>query len=541
MATRILTGEQARAALSRGAEQTAAPISATFGPKGRGVVLMEGASPLVTSEAARAAAALGAGDDAQALGAHLVLQISARMAETAGDGGTAALILAQGIVREGLRAIAAGACPMAMRRGIVQAAACAARELRRQARPVTDMEQLTRVASAGAGSEELGRLAASAMEQIPGDGYVTIEPASTAHSRVEVRRGYSFDTGYLSSAMLRPDERVQMAVEDAYVLAAESVTSAAALVPLLQRLSAIHARLILVAANVSDEVLTMLTVNRLQGRADVVCVKAPGVGEQRLELLGDLAAFTGGRLFADNGVFQLHKAALDDLGRAKRVELTHASTAVLDGAGDPAVVASRMSAIRLELACAQEPLRRQQLSERLSKLSGGVATIYLGASTQTELTERQERLEHALRAARSAAEEGVVAGGGAAYAHAIGAVQQLCQSLSGDERTGARTVSRALELPIRQLSQNAGVDGSVVLGRVRESEDPAFGYDAAAQTYGDLFERGILDSAKTARLALEHASSAASSLLTAEAAVVQTPQRPRAGKAAAKPHFSIYD
>ncbi|MDO4316725.1 MAG: chaperonin GroEL [Lachnospiraceae bacterium] len=520
MAKQISYGADARTLLERGVDRLADTVKVTLGPKGRNVVLDKSfGTPLITNDGVTIAKEIRLEDPMENMGAQLVREAATKTNDVAGDGTTTATVLAQAMIREGMKNLAAGANPIVLRRGMKKALDCAVEAIRSMSAPVTGKEQIAKVAAISAGDSEIGQLVADAMERVSKNGVITIEESKTMRTELELVEGMQFDRGYLSAYMATDADKMEAVLEKPYLLLTDKkITSVQEILPLLEQVVQTGARLLIVAEDVEGEALSTLVLNKLRGTFTVVAVKAPGFGDRRKEMLHDIAVLTGGTVISGEVGLELKNATLEMLGRAGSVKVRKETTVIVDGAGDKARIAARIAQLRSRAESAVSDFDRDQLMERLAKLSGGVAVIRVGAATEPEMKEAKLRMEDALAATKAAVEEGVVAGGGSAYIHAAKPVSSMAESLEGDERTGANLVLKALEAPLSCIAGNAGLEGSVIVNRVRELE-PGWGFDALAEEYVDMVSAGILDPAKVTRSALQNATSVASTLLTTEAAV----------------------
>ena len=528
MAKLILRGDEARKALEVGVNSLADTVKVTLGPKGRNVVLdKKYGAPLITNDGVTIAKEIELPDPFENMGAQLVKEVSTKTNDVAGDGTTTATLLAQAMIREGLKNLAAGANPIVIRKGMAKAVRAAVDEVKAQSKSVDGSKDIARVGAVSSGDEEIGALIADAMEKVSADGVITIEESKTAETYSEVVEGMMFDRGYITPYMVTDTEKMEAVVDDAYILITDKKISVIAdILPVLEQLVQSGKKLVIVADDVEGEALNTLIVNRLRGTLNVVCVKAPGFGERRKEMLKDIACLTGGQVISEEIGLELKTATVAILGRARQVKVTKETTTIVDGAGDAQAIQDRIAQIRLQASLVSSDYDREKLQERLAKLAGGVAVIKVGAATETEMKEKKMRIEDALNATRAAVEEGVVAGGGTIFVNVIPAVEALLPTVEGDEKTGVRIVAKALEAPIRQIAANAGLDGSVILERVKTSDQPNFGFDAYKEEYCDMMECGIIDPAKVTRSALENAASVAAMVLTTESLVADKPEPP---------------
>ena len=528
MAKLIKRGEDARKALEAGVNTLADTVKVTLGPKGRNVVLdKKYGAPLITNDGVTIAKEVELEDPFENMGAQLVKEVSTKTNDVAGDGTTTATLLAQAMINEGLKNLAAGANPIVVRKGMAKAVEAAVAEVKKQAKTVDGSKDIARVGAVSSGDEEIGKLIADAMEKVSADGVITIEESKTAETYSEVVEGMQFDRGYITPYMATDMEKMEAVVDDAYILITDKKISVIAdILPLLEQLVQSGKKLVIVAEDVEGEALNTLIVNRLRGTLNVVCVKAPGFGDRRKEMLQDIATLTGGTVISEEVGLELKTADISMLGRARQVKVTKETTTIVDGAGDSQAIKDRVAQIRSQIANTTSDYDKEKLQERLAKLAGGVAVIKVGAATETEMKEKKLRIEDALNATRAAVEEGVVAGGGTIFVNVIPAVEALLSSVEGDEKTGVRIVAKALEAPIRQIAANAGLDGSVILEKVRNSGKNGYGFDAYKEEYCDMVAAGIIDPAKVTRSALENAASVSSMVLTTESLVADKPEPP---------------
>ena len=525
MAKIIKCGEEARKALEAGVNQLADTVKVTLGPKGRNVVLgKKFGAPLITNDGVSIAKEIDLPDPFENMGAQLVKEVSTKTNDVAGDGTTTATLLAQAMIREGLKNLAAGANPVVVRKGMAKAVDAAVAEVRKLSKAVGGSKDIARVGTVSSGDESIGQLIADAMDKVSADGVITIEESKTAETFSEVVEGMKFDRGYISPYMATNMEKMEAVIDDAYILITDKVISAIAdLLPLLEQMVQGGKKLFIIAENVEGEALNTLMVNRLRGTLNVVCVKAPGYGQRRKEMLRDIAILTGGIVISDEVGINLKEVEIPMLGRARQVIVDKENTTIVDGAGSNEKIIERINQIRGEIAVCTSDFDRERLQERLAKLAGGIAVIKVGATTETEMLEKKLRIEDALNATRAAVEEGVVAGGGTIFVNIIPAVEALLDTVEGDEKTGVKIVAKALEAPIRQIAANGGLDGSVILEKVRNS--PAgYGFDAYMEEYCDMLVAGIIDPAKVTRSALQNAASVSALVLTTESLVADKPE-----------------
>ena len=534
MSKLIKRGDEARKALEAGVNTLADTVKVTLGPKGRNVVLdKKYGAPLITNDGVTIAKEVELEDPFENMGAQLVKEVSTKTNDVAGDGTTTATLLAQAMIHEGLKNLAAGANPIVVKKGMSKAVEAAVAEVKKQAKTVDGSKDIARVGAVSSGDEEIGKLIADAMEKVSADGVITIEESKTAETYSEVVEGMQFDRGYITPYMATDMEKMEAVVDDAYILITDKKISVIAdILPLLEQLVQSGKKLVIVAEDVEGEALNTLIVNRLRGTLNVVCVKAPGFGDRRKEMLQDIATLTGGTVISEEVGLELKTADISMLGRARQVKVTKENTTIVDGAGDSQAIKDRVAQIRAQIANTTSDYDKEKLQERLAKLAGGVAVIKVGAATETEMKEKKLRIEDALNATRAAVEEGVVAGGGTIFVNVIPAVEALLTSVEGDEKTGVQIVAKALEAPIRQIAANAGLDGSVILEKVRSSGKNGYGFDAYKEEYCDMVAAGIIDPAKVTRSALENAASVSSMVLTTESLVADKPEPPMPAPAA---------
>ena len=530
----ICYGEDARHALERGVNQLADTVKITLGPKGRNVVLAKKfGAPLITNDGVTIAKEIELDDPFENMGAQLVKEVSTKTNDVAGDGTTTATLLAQAIIREGLKNLAAGANPMVMKKGIAKATATAIEAIKANSKPVNGSDDIARVGAVSSGDETIGKLIAEAMEKVSHDGVITVEESKTAETYSEVVEGMQFDRGYITPYMVTDTEKMEAVLDDAFILITDKkISNIQDLLPVLEQVVKTSKPLLIVADDVEGEALSTLIVNQLRGTLNVTCVKAPGFGDRRKEMLKDIAILTGGTLISTDLGYELKDATLDLLGRARQVKVQKENTIIVDGAGAPEDIKARVALIRNELAISTSDYDKEKLQERLAKLAGGVAIIRVGAATEVEMKEKKLRIEDALNATRAAVEEGIVAGGGTAYVNAVSAVEGLISSVEGDEKTGVRIIAKALTEPVKQIAANAGIDGSVVLEKIKESGKVGYGFNAYNETYVDMISAGIVDPTKVTRSALENAASIAATLLTTESLVADKKEPAPAAPAA---------
>ena len=522
----IKRGDEARKALESGVNQLADTVKVTLGPKGRNVVLdKKFGSPLITNDGVSIAKEIELDDPFENMGAQLVREVSTKTNDVAGDGTTTATLLAQAMVREGLKNLAAGANPIVMKKGMAKAVDAAVASIHAQSQKVNGSDDIARVGTVSSGDAFIGKLIAEAMEKVSADGVITIEESKTAETYSEVVEGMMFDRGYITPYMVTDTEKMEAVIDDAYILITDKKISVISeILPLLEQLVQAGKKLFIIAEDVEGEALSTLIVNRLRGTLNVVCVKAPGFGDRRKEMLQDIAILTGGQVISEELGLTLKDATVDMLGRARQVKVTKENTIIVDGAGDKQAIADRVAQIRSQIGMTTSEYDKEKLQERLAKMAGGVAVIKVGAATETEMKEKKLRIEDALNATKAAVEEGIVAGGGTIYVNTIPAVTALLDQVEGDEKTGVQIVAKALEEPIRQIAANAGLDGSVILEKVRSSGKNGYGFDAYKEEYCDMIASGIVDPAKVTRSALENAASVSGMVLTTESLVADKPQ-----------------
>ena len=521
----IVYGEEARRKLQSGIDQLADTVKVTLGPKGRNVVLgRKFGAPLITNDGVTIAKDIELEDAFENMGAQLIREVATRTNDVAGDGTTTATLLAQAITREGLKNLSAGANPMVMRKGIEKAVAAAVEAIKANSVPVSGSEDIARVGTVSSGDESIGALIAEAMEKVGTEGVITIEESKTAETGLDVVEGMQFDRGYISPYMVTDTDKMEAVLDEALILITDKkITSIQEILPILEPVVKAGKKMMIIAEDVEGDALATLLVNRLRGNFNCVCVKAPGFGDRRKEMLQDIAVLTGGTVISSQLNMELTEATMADLGRARQVVVTKDNTTIVDGAGDGDAIKARAHQIRSAIATTTSDYDREKLQERLAKLSGGVAVIKVGAQTEIAMKEQKLRVEDALNATRAAVEEGIVAGGGTAQVNAIAAVEKLIAKLQGDEKTGARIIATALQAPIRQIAENAGVDGSVVYEKIRSSKKVGYGYNAYTEQFVDMIAAGIVDPTKVTRSSLENAASIASCVLTTESLVTDKP------------------
>ena len=534
MAKQIVYGEEARKALLSGIDQLANTVKVTLGPKGRNVVLgKKFGSPLITNDGVTIAKDVELEDAFENMGAQLVREVATKTNDIAGDGTTTATLLAQAIVHEGLKNVSAGANPMVMRKGMEKAVETAIDTIKANSETIKGSDDIARVGAVSSGDESVGKLIAEAMDKVGASGVITIEESKTAETGLEVVEGMQFDRGYISPYMVTDTDKMEAVIDDPYILITDKkISSIQEILPLLEQIVKTGKKLVIIAEDVEGDALATLLVNRLRGNFTCVCVKAPGFGDRRKEMLKDIAILTGGTYISSELNMNLPDTQITDLGTARQIKVTKDNTVIVDGAGDANEIKSRIAEIKNTISVTTSDYDKEKLQERLAKLSGGVAVIKVGAQTEVAMKEQKLRVEDALNATRAAVEEGIVAGGGTAYVNAIPAVEKLVAKLSGDEKTGAQIIARALQAPIRQIAENAGVDGSIVYDKIRSSRKVGYGYNAYSETYCDMIPSGIVDPTKVTRTALENAASIASCVLTTESLVADKPD-PKADAAMA--------
>ena len=542
MAKIICYGEEARHALERGVNQLADTVKITMGPKGRNVVLdKKFGAPLITNDGVTIAKEIELDDPYENMGAQLVKEVATKTNDVAGDGTTTATLLAQAIIREGLKNLAAGANPMVMKKGIAKATAAAVEAIKANSKKVNGSDDIARVGTVSSGDEVIGKLIAEAMEKVSHDGVITVEESKTAETYSEVVEGMQFDRGYITPYMVTDTEKMEAVLDDALILITDKkVSNIQELLPILEQVVQSGKKLLVIAEDVEGEALSTLIVNKLRGTLNVVCVKAPGFGDRRKEMLEDIAVMTGGTVITADMGYELKEATMDMLGKARQVKVSKENTIIVDGAGSADAIKARVNQIRSQIETTTSDYDREKLQERLAKMAGGVAIIRVGAATEVEMKEKKLRIEDALNATRAAVEEGIVAGGGTAYLNAIPAVEKLMAEAEGDEKTGMQIIARALTAPVKQIAANAGIDGSVVLEKIKESGKTGYGFDAYNETYVDMISAGIVDPTKVTRTALENAASISSVLLTTEALVADKPQPPTPAAPAAPDMGGMY-
>ena len=534
MAKEIKYGVDARKALESGVNQLADTVRVTLGPKGRNVVLDKSfGAPLITNDGVTIAKEIELADPFENMGAQLVKEVATKTNDVAGDGTTTATVLAQAMINEGMKNLAAGANPIVLRKGMKKATEAAVECIKEMSKPIEGKEQIARVAAISASDDEVGEKVADAMEKVSKDGVITIEESKTMRTELDLVEGMQFDRGYVSAYMATDMDKMEAVLDDPYILITDKkISNIQEILPLLEQIVKTGAKLLIIAEDVEGEALTTLIVNKLRGTFSVVAVKAPGYGDRRKEMLKDIAILTGGQVISDELGLDLKDTTMDQLGRAKSVKVQKENTIIVDGCGDKADIAARVAQIRAQIEETTSDFDREKLQERLAKLAGGVAVIRVGAATETEMKEAKLRMEDALAATKAAVEEGIIAGGGSAYVHTAEKIKDLLKDMEGDEKTGAKIILKALEAPLYHIAANAGLEGSVIINKVKESP-VGVGFDAYKEEYVDMIKAGILDPAKVTRSALQNATSVASTLLTTESVVAnikeETPAAPAGG------------
>ena len=528
MAKQIIYGEEARRALEKGVNQLADTVRLTIGPKGRNVVLdKKYGSPLITNDGVTIAKEIELKDPFENMGAQLVKEVASKTNDVAGDGTTTATMLAQTMIREGIKNVAAGANPMVMKKGIERAVVAAVDAIKANSNPVSGSEDIARVGAVSSGDETIGKLIAEAMDKVSRNGVITVEESKTAETYSEVVEGMQFDRGYITPYMITDADKMEAIIEEPYILITDKkISNIQEILPILEQVVQAGRKLVIIAEDVEGEALATIILNKIRGTFVCLCVKAPGFGDRRKEMLRDIAALTGGEVISSELGMELKEATADMLGTARQVKSTKDNTIIVEGAGTPDAIKSRINQIKSEIEITTSDYDTEKLQERLAKLSGGVAVIKVGAATETEMKEKKLRMEDALNATRAAVEEGIVAGGGTIYVLAAKAVEKQLDGVSGDEKTGMALVARALESPVKQIAVNAGLEGAVVLDKVKSANDASFGFDAAKQEYCDLIKTGIVDPTKVCRSALENAASISAMVLTTESLVADIPEPP---------------
>ena len=527
MAKQLLYGEDARKALQAGIDKLSNTVKITLGPKGRNVVLdKKYGAPLITNDGVTIAKEIELEDAFENMGAQLVKEVSTKTNDIAGDGTTTATLLAQALVNEGMKNVAAGANPMTVKKGIQKAVDAAVASLKENAKPVSSSSDIARIATVSSGDENVGALIAEAMEKVSADGVITVEESKTAETSCDVVEGMQFDRGYISPYMVTDTDKMEAVIDDAFILITDKkISNIQEILPLLEQILQAGKKLVIIAEDVEGEALATILVNRLRGTFTCVCVKAPGFGDRRKEMLTDIAILTGGEVISSDLGLELKDTQISQLGKARQVKINKENTIIVGGAGDPEAIKGRIAQIKSGIETTTSEFDREKLQERLAKLSGGVAVIKVGAATETEMKEKKLRIEDALNATKAAVEEGIVPGGGTSFVNVIPAVSKLLETVEGDEKTGVSIVLKALEAPVRQIASNAGMDGSVILEKIKTSK-AGVGYDAANDKYVDMVEAGIVDPTKVSRSALQNAASVASMILTTEALVADKPEPP---------------
>ena len=532
MAKEIKFGAEARAALERGVNQLADTVRVTLGPKGRNVVLAKPyGAPLITNDGVTIAKEIELEDGFENMGAQLIREVASKTNDVAGDGTTTATVLAQAMVNAGMKNLTAGANPIVLRKGMKKATDKAVEAIASMSKPVEGKEQIAKVAAVSSGDEEVGKLVADAMEKVSKDGVITIEESKTMKTELDLVEGMQFDRGYISAYMATDMDKMEATLDNPYILITDKkISNIQELLPLLEQIVQSGSKLLIIAEDIEGEALTTLIVNKLRGTFSVAAVKAPGYGDRRKEMLQDIAILTGGQVISDELGLDLKEATLEQLGRAKSVKVQKESTVIVDGEGDKEAIKARVNQIKGQIEETTSEFDREKLQERLAKLAGGVAVVRVGAATETEMKEAKLRMEDALAATKAAVEEGIIAGGGSAYIHTTKVLQELVDTLEGDEKTGAQIIMKALEAPLFHIAANAGLEGSVIINKVKESE-VGIGFDAYKEEYVDMVKAGILDPAKVTRSALQNATSVASTLLTTESVVSIIPEEAPAAPA----------
>jgi len=528
MAKQIIFGEDARRALEKGVNQLADTVRLTIGPKGRNVVLdKKYGSPLITNDGVTIAKEIELKDPFENMGALLVKEVASKTNDVAGDGTTTATMLAQAIIHEGIKNVAAGANPMIMKKGIEKAVVAAVNAIKDNSNPVSGSEDIARVGAVSSSDENIGRLIAEAMDQVSQNGVITVEESKTAETYSEVVEGMQFDRGYITPYMVTDAEKMEAVIDEPFILITDKkISNIQEILPVLEKVVQAGRKLVIIAEDVEGEALATIILNKIRGTFICLCVKAPGFGDRRKEMLRDIAALTGGEVISSELGMELKEAAVEMLGTARQVKSSKDNTIIVEGAGKPEDIKSRVNQIKSEIDISTSDYDKEKLQERLAKLSGGVAVIKVGAATETEMKEKKLRMEDALNATRAAVEEGIVAGGGTIYVVAAKAVEKLLDGASGDEKTGMALIAKALESPVTQIAINAGLEGAVVLDRIKSSNDSTFGFDANKQEYCDMIKAGIVDPTKVCRSALENAASVAAMMLTTESLVADIPEPP---------------
>ena len=533
MAKKLIYGEEARRALERGVNKVADTVKITLGPKGRNVVLDKiFGAPMIINDGVSIAKEIELEDRFENMGAQLLKEVATKTNDVAGDGTTTATVLAQALVREGLKNLAAGANPMVMRKGISAAVAAAVENIKQNAVRVSGSSDIAKVAAISSGNEDIGKLIADAMDKVSNDGVITVEESKTAETYSEIVEGMQFDRGYLTPYMVTDSDKMEAVIDDAYILITDKkISNIQEILPLLEQIVQTGKKLIIIAEDVEGEALATLIVNKMRGTFTCIAVKAPGFGDRRKEMLKDIAILTGGEVISEELGLELKDTQVSQLGRARQVKVQKENTIIVGGAGATEDIKARINQIKAQIETTTSEFDKEKLQERLARLSGGVAVIKVGAATETEMKEMKLRIEDALNSTRAAVEEGIISGGGTAFVNAISSVEKLLKTTEGDERTGVRAVIKALEEPVKQIAANAGIDGSIVLEKIKNSKKAGYGFDAATETYTDMVKAGIVDPAKVTRSALQNAASVASMVLTTEALVGDIPEPPAAAPA----------
>ena len=533
MAKKLIYGEEARRALERGVNKVADTVKITLGPKGRNVVLdKKFGAPMIINDGVSIAKEIELEDRFENMGAQLLKEVATKTNDVAGDGTTTATVLAQALVREGLKNLAAGANPMVMRKGISAAVAAAVENIKQNAVRVSGSSDIAKVAAISSGNEDIGKLIADAMDKVSNDGVITVEESKTAETYSEIVEGMQFDRGYITPYMVTDSDKMEAVIDDAYILITDKkISNIQEILPLLEQIVQTGKKLIIIAEDVEGEALATLIVNKMRGTFTCIAVKAPGFGDRRKEMLKDIAILTGGEVISEELGLELKDTQVSQLGRARQVKVQKENTIIVGGAGATEDIKARINQIKAQIETTTSEFDQEKLQERLAKLSGGVAVIKVGAATETEMKEMKLRIEDALNSTRAAVEEGIISGGGTAFVNAISSVEKLLKTTEGDERTGVRAVIKALEEPVKQIAANAGIDGSIVLEKIKNSKKAGYGFDAATETYTDMVKAGIVDPAKVTRSALQNAASVASMVLTTEALVGDIPEPPAAAPA----------
>ena len=542
MSKEIRSGEEARKSLEAGINKLADTVKVTLGPKGRNVVLdRKYGAPLITNDGVTIAKEIELDDPFENMGAQLVKEVSTKTNDVAGDGTTTATLLAQAMIHEGLKNLAAGANPIVVKKGMSKAVEAAVAEVKKQSKSVDGSKDIARVGAVSSGDDTIGQLIADAMEKVSADGVITIEESKTAETYSEVVEGMQFDRGYITPYMVTDTETMEAVLDDALILITDKkISNIQELLPILEQVVQSGKKLLVIAEDVEGDALSTLILNKLRGTLNVVCVKAPGFGDRRKEMLQDIAILTGGTVITSELGYELKEATMNMLGQARQVKVTKENTIIVDGAGSADAIKARVNQIKSQIETTTSDYDREKLQERLAKMAGGVAIIRVGAATEVEMKEKKLRIEDALNATRAAVEEGIVAGGGTAYVNAIASVEKLLAETEGDEKTGVSIIAKALTEPMRQIATNAGIDGSVVLENVKKADKVGYGFDAYNETYVDMISAGIVDPTKVTRSALENAASIAATLLTTESLVADKPQPPAPAAPAAPDMGGMY-